>query len=57
MYGEAEKRTTQNPVVGKSKDRRPLGRIKIRWEDNIIMGFKNNKLGNFGTDLVQDRDQ
>jgi hypothetical protein len=27
-------------LVGKSEGKRPLGRAKIRWEDNIKMDFQ-----------------
>jgi hypothetical protein len=27
-------------LVGRSKERRPLGRLKHRWDDNIKMGLE-----------------
>jgi hypothetical protein len=44
--------------VGKPEGRRPLGRPRRRWEDNIKMGFR--VIGRGGMDwigLAQDRDQ
>jgi hypothetical protein len=44
--------------VGKPEGKRPLGRPRRRWEDNIIMGLR--EIGWGGTDwidLAQDRDQ
>jgi len=43
--------------VGKPEGKRPLGRPRHRWEDNIKMGFQ--ELGCGGMDwmeLAQDRD-
>jgi hypothetical protein len=28
-------------MVGNSEGKRPLGRLRCRWEDNIRMDFKN----------------
>jgi hypothetical protein len=44
--------------VGKPEGKRPLGRPKRRWEDNIKLDLR--KVGCGGTDwieLVQDRDR
>ena len=45
-------------LVGKSEGKRPLGRSKRKWEDNIKMDLK--KVGGGRGDwmeLVQDRDR
>ena len=45
-------------LVGKPKGKRPLGRLKRRWEDNIKMDLQEVESG--GTDwieLAQDRDR
>jgi hypothetical protein len=34
-----EKRKAYRILVGKSERKRPLGRLRHRWEDSIIMGF------------------
>jgi len=44
--------------VGKSEGKRPLGRPRHRWEDNIKMGLQ--EVGGGGMDwikLAQDRDR
>jgi hypothetical protein len=44
--------------VGKTKGRRPLGRTKRRWENNIKMIHKEiERDGMNWMDLAQDRDQ
>jgi len=35
-----EKRNLYGVLVGKLEPRRPLGRTRCRWEDNIVMYFK-----------------
>jgi hypothetical protein len=35
-----ERRGTYRVLVGKPEGRRPLGRPRRRWEDNIKMDFK-----------------
>ena len=45
-------------LVGKADERRPLGRTRRRWEDNIKMDFQ--EVGCGGMDwiqLAQDRDR
>jgi hypothetical protein len=53
-----EVRSANNILVGRPEGRRPLGRPKRRWEDNIKMDL--GKIG-FGDvdwiDLAQDRDR
>jgi hypothetical protein len=44
-----EKRNAYRILVGKPEGRRPLGRLRRRWEDNIKMEFRLN--------LAQDRDK
>jgi hypothetical protein len=53
-----EKRTAYRILVGKSEGKRPLGRPRRRWADNIKMGLR--EIGWSGMDwidLAQDRDQ
>jgi hypothetical protein len=53
-----EKWNAYRIVVRKPKGKRPLGRLRHRWEDNIKMDLK--KIGSCGMDsidLAQDRDQ
>jgi hypothetical protein len=35
-----EMRNINSILVGKSEKRRPLGRPKFRWEDNIMMDLR-----------------
>jgi len=48
-----EMRIANNIVVGKHEGKRPLGRYKHRWEDNIRMDLR--EIGWEG--VGQDRDQ
>jgi hypothetical protein len=53
-----ERRGAYRALVGKPEERRPLGRLKRRWEDNIKMDLR--EVGWGGTDwinLAQDRDR
>ena len=53
-----EKRGVYRVLVGKSEGKRPLGRSRHRWEDNIKMDLQ--EVGCEGMDwidLVQDRDR
>ena len=55
MYGE--RRGVYTVLVGKPEEKRPLGRTRRRWEDNITMDLQ--EVGCRGTDwieLAQDRD-
>ena len=55
-YGE--KRGVYRVLVGKPEGKRPLGRPRLRWEDNIRMDLQ--ELGYGGMDwieLAQDRDR
>ena len=37
-----EGRTVYRVLVGKSEGKRPLGRLRRRWEDNIKMDLQEN---------------
>ena len=53
-----EKRGVYRDLVGKAEGKRPLGRPRCRWEDNIKMDLQEGGCG--GMDwigLVQDRDR
>jgi hypothetical protein len=53
-----EKRNAYRILVGKSEGKRPLGRPRRRWEDNIKIDLR--EIGGGGMDwidLVQNRDQ
>jgi hypothetical protein len=53
-----EKRNAYAILVGKPEGKRPLGRQRRRWEDNIIIDLRG--IGWGGIDwigLAQDRDQ
>jgi hypothetical protein len=53
-----EKRNAYRILVGKPEGKRPLGRPKRRWVDNIKMDHKEIVLDGKGCiDLTQDRDQ
>jgi hypothetical protein len=43
--------------VGKPEGRRPLGRPRRRWEDNIKVDLREVGWGVDWIDLVQDRDR
>jgi hypothetical protein len=52
-----EERGVHGALVGKPEGRRPLGRLRRRWEDNIKMDLQ--KVGGGRVDwmeLAQDRD-
>ena len=44
-------------LVGKPEGKRPLGRPRRRWEDNIKMGLREVGGGGDWMELVQDRDR
>jgi hypothetical protein len=53
-----EKRNTDRILVGKPEEKRPLGRPRRRWVDNIKMDLR--EIGWDGVDWIdraQDRDQ
>ena len=44
--------------MGKPERKRPLGRPRVRWEDNIMMDLQEvGWVGLDGIDLAQDRDR
>jgi hypothetical protein len=53
-----EVRGTYNILVGRPEERRPLGRPRRRWEDNIKMDLREIGFGDVGLiHLAQDRDK
>jgi hypothetical protein len=55
-----EQRGAYRILVGRREGRRPLGRPRSRWEDNIKMDLKEVGLGEGGMDWIevaQDRDR
>jgi hypothetical protein len=54
----AENRNGYRILVGKPEGKRPLGRPRRRWEDNIKMVLRKMGLGGMDwIDLAQERDQ
>jgi hypothetical protein len=57
-FNMGEKRNAYGILVGKSEGKRPLGRPRRRWQDNIKMDLKEIGWGGMDClDLAQDRDQ
>jgi hypothetical protein len=53
-----EKRNAYRILAGKPEGKRPLGRPRHRWEDNIRMDLREIGWGGMDwIDLAQDRDQ
>jgi hypothetical protein len=53
-----ERRGAYRALVGKPEGRRPLGRPRRRWEDNIKMDLQEVGWGGIAwIDLAQDRDR
>jgi hypothetical protein len=53
-----EKRNAYRILVGKPEGKRPLGRPRRKWEDNIKMDLREIGWGGVNwIDLAQDRDQ
>jgi len=53
-----EGRDVYRVLVGKPEVKRPLGRPRRRWEDNIKMDLKEVRCGGMNwIDLAQDRDR
>jgi hypothetical protein len=53
-----EKRNAYRILVGKPEEKRPLGRPRGRWVDNIKMDLTEIERGGMDwIDLTQDRDQ
>jgi len=52
-----EKRGLYRVLLGKPKGKRPLGRPRRRWEDNIMMDLQEVGCGGIDwIELAQDRD-
>jgi hypothetical protein len=43
-----EKRNAYRILVGKPEGKTPLGRPRRRWEDNIRMNLKRDRMGWYG---------
>jgi hypothetical protein len=56
MYGEST--GVYRVLVGKSEEKRPLGRPRLRWENNIKIDLREMGWGGMDLiDLAQDRDR
>ena len=57
-YGGGARRGVHRILVGKPEGKRPPGRPRRRWEDNIKMGLQEVGCGGIDwIDLAQDRDR
>jgi hypothetical protein len=45
-----EKRNAYRILVGKPEEKRPLGRPRRKWVDNIKMDLKRDRMGWYGQD-------
>jgi hypothetical protein len=45
-----EKRNAYRILVRKPEGKRPLGRPRCRWDDNIRMDLKRDRMGWYGLD-------
>jgi hypothetical protein len=53
-----ERRVVHRVLVGKPEGKRPLGRLRRRWEENIKMDLQEEGCGAMDwNDLVRDRDR
>jgi len=52
-----EGRSVHSVLVGKPEGKRPLGRPRRRWEDNIKMDLREVGRGGNWMELAQDRDR
>jgi hypothetical protein len=53
-----ERRCIYRILVGKPEGRRPLGRVRCTWEDNIKMDLQEGGCGGMDwIELAQDRDR
>jgi len=53
-----ERRGVYRVLVGKPEGKRPLGRLRRRWEDNIKMDLQEVECGGIDwIELAQDRDR
>ena len=58
MARMGEERSVHRVLVGKPEGKRPLGRQRRRWDDNIKMGLQEVGGGNGDwMELAQDRDR
>jgi hypothetical protein len=59
LFGrEWEKRNVYRILVGRPEGKRPLGRLRRRWVDNIKMDLREIDWGGMDwTDLPEERDQ
>ena len=55
-FAHGEGRGVQRVLVGKPEGKRPLGRPRLRWEDNIKMDIQEVGWGGDWMELAQDRD-
>jgi hypothetical protein len=55
---DGEEREVYSVLVGKPMVKRPLGRPRYRWKDNIKMDLQKARCGGMdGVGLAQDRDR
>ena len=47
-----EERGAHRVLVGKPEEKRPLGRLRFRWDGNIKVGSSRNRMGVDWIDLV-----
>jgi hypothetical protein len=52
-----ERRGVYRVLVGKPEGKRPLGRLRLRWEDNIKMVLQEVRCGEDWIELAQHRDR
>jgi len=53
-----ERRVVYRALVGKPEGKRPLGRPRFRWEDNVKMDIQEVRCGGMDWfELAQDRDR
>jgi hypothetical protein len=57
VAGMGEKKGVYRVLVGKPEGKRPLGRPRHRWGDNIKMDLQEVGCGRYGIELAQDRDR
>ena len=57
MARMGEGRGVHRVLVGKPDGKRPLGRPRRRWEDNIKMDLREVRGGGDWIELAQDRDR